>query len=233
MSAPHVAAAPSGLRIAGAALATDHSGALFWEAERLLVVADLHFEKGSAFAERRVFLPPYDTAATLARLGALVARYRPAGIVALGDSFHDGRAIARMTASDADALRALGRGRDWIWIAGNHDPEARTDFGAAFAEWRLGPLTFRHEPQAGAQPGEIAGHLHPAARVVTRAGALRRRCFVGDAQRLVLPAFGAFTGGLNIRDAAFAGLFAGGDVAAHVLGRAATHRVPLARCLPE
>lgn len=225
-------AAQVGPSVAGVVLAADPSGALWYESERLLIVADLHLEKGSAFASRRVFLPPYDTAATLARLAALVARYRPAGVVALGDSFHDPRAQARMTARDADALRGLGAGRDWIWIAGNHDPEAEGDFGAAHAEWRVGGLVFRHEPRAGVQTGEIAGHLHPAARVPGRAGPLRRRCFVGDGARLILPAFGAFAGGLNIRDAAFHGLF-GLRPIAHVLGRAATHRVPLARCLPD
>ena len=230
--AAEIAAASAGPIVAGAALTADGSGALWWEAERLLIVADLHFEKGSAFAARRVFLPPYDTAATLARLAALVARYRPAGVVALGDSFHDRRAPSRIAPADAEALRGLGAGRDWIWIAGNHDQEADGDFGEAHAEWRAGPLTFRHEPRAGAAPGEIAGHLHPAARVPSRAGTLRRRCFVGDGTRLILPAFGAFTGGLNIRDAAFDGLF-GAQPVAHVLGRAAAHRVPLARCLPD
>jgi len=225
-------AAHVGPSVAGVALTADPSGALWHESERLLIVADLHLEKGSAFASRRIFLPPYDTAATLARLAALVARYRPAGVVALGDSFHDPRARTRMTARDADALRALGAGRDWIWIAGNHDPEAASDFGAAYAEWRVGALVFRHEPRAGVQTGEIAGHLHPAARVPGRAGPLRRRCFVGDGARLILPAFGAFAGGLNIRDAAFDGLF-GSRPIAHVLGRAATHSLPVGRCLPD
>ena len=225
--------ADAGLIVAGAALTPDPAGALWWEAERLLIVADLHFEKGSAYAARRVFLPPYDTAATLARLAALVAHYRPACVAALGDSFHDARALSRIAPADAEALRALGAGRDWIWIAGNHDRETRGDFGEAHGEWRLGPLVFRHEPRPGAQPGEIAGHLHPAARIASRAGVLRRRCFLGDGTRAILPAFGAFTGGLNIRDAAFGDLFAVNETSAHLIGRNAVHRAPMARCLPD
>ncbi len=220
--------------VAGASLRADPAGALFDEAARTLIVADLHLEKGSAFAERRVFLPPYDTAATLARLALVVARHAPRVVVALGDSFHDPRAGARMGEADRDALRALQAGREWIWIAGNHDPAPPQCLGGdAMAELRMGALVLRHEPRAGAQPGEIAGHLHPAAKVVSKTGSLRRRCFVEDGTRCVMPAFGAFAGGLNFRDEAFAPLFGARAVHAHVLGRARVFRVPQDNCRPD
>ena len=221
------------LSVAGAELVADPSGVLFYPAQNLLVVADLHLEKGSAFAARGVFLPPYDTAATLARLAAASARYAPRAIVALGDSFHDGRGAGRMAGADVASLKALQAGRDWIWIAGNHDPAPPENLGGeAHPLFRAGPLTFRHEPQSGPVRGEIAGHLHPVARVVTRSGVLRRRCFAGDGERCILPAFGAFAGGLNIRDPAFDGLFSR-DLAVHVLGRDRVFAVRAGNCSGE
>ena len=184
----------------------------------MLAVADLHLEKGSSFAVRGMLLPPYDTAATLQRLGRLIARYAPRVVVALGDSFHDGGGPARLARGDRDNLSALQRGRDWIWLTGNHDPEPAADIGGTFdATLNVGALTFRHLP-SGAK-GEIAGHLHPVARVAHRGRAVSRRCFAADATRLVMPAFGAFTGGLNIRDAAFADLFGTLKFTAQMLGR--------------
>lgn len=219
--------------VAGAGLVADPSGVLFYPAQNLLVVADLHLEKGSAFAARGVFLPPYDTAATLARLAAAIARYAPRAIVALGDSFHDGRGPGRMAGADLASLKAMQAGRDWIWIAGNHDPAPPENLGGeAHPQFRAGPLTFRHEPQSGPAPGEIAGHLHPVARVVTRSGALRRRCFAGDGERMIMPAFGAFAGGLNIRDRAFNGMFTR-DPCVHVLGRERVFVVRMGNCAGE
>jgi DNA ligase-associated metallophosphoesterase len=186
------------LAIAGHELVADAAGALYCARERALIVADLHLEKGSSYAQRGVLLPPYDTAATLLRLAALIGRYNPRVVVALGDSFHDRRAGERIAVADRDRLAALQAGRGWIWIAGNHDPEPPAGLGGeAHTQWRLGPLVLRHEPTAGAAPGELAGHLHPVARVWSSAGTTRRRCFVSDGTRCILPAFGAFTGGLN------------------------------------
>ena len=219
--------------VAGAALTADPLGALCYEAERCLIIADLHLEKGSSFAARGVFLPPYDTAATLARLARLVTRYNPRQVVCLGDSFHDRAADTRLGKNDIAALLALQAGRAWLWIAGNHDPAPpRALGGDALDEARLGPLILRHEPQPGPQPGEIAGHLHPAARVFGPSGSTRRRCFVSDGARCILPAFGAFTGGLNWRDAAFAGLF-GAPVTAHVIGRDRVYAVGAGRCISD
>ncbi len=212
----------------------DSSGALLLEDERVLIVADLHLEKGSSFARRGMLLPPYDTAATLARLAAVVARYAPRLVVALGDSFHDPRAAERLLPADRALMGALQRGRHWLWIAGNHDPEAPVGLeGEAASEARLGGLVLRHEPRPGDQPGEVAGHLHPAALVLGRSGAVRRRAFVSDGTRCVMPAFGAYAGGLNLHDAAFAALFAAGSRIAHALGRDRVYPVREERCLPE
>jgi uncharacterized protein len=121
---------------------------------------------------------------------------------------------------------ALQRGRDWIWVSGNHDPEPPAGCGGeACDEVRLGPLTLRHEPRTGAEPGELAGQLHPVADVSPRGRGLRRRCFATDGARVVLPAFGAYAGGLNVRDAAFHGLFAAGALTAWMLGDAGVYAI--------
>ena len=217
------------VHVNGIDFVADTSGALYWAEERLLVVSDLHLEKGSSFAMRGILLPPYDTAATLARLAALVARYDPRRVIALGDSFHDREAHARVSGEDRDAIAAMQAGRDWIWIAGNHDPLPPASLrGAVADEIAIGPVCFRHEPTGAA--GEIAGHLHPKARVATRGRSIERRCIASDGVRAVLPSFGAYTGGLNIRDRAFAKIFATPAFTVHVLGDGRLHRMPAARC---
>ena len=215
--------------VAGVTLVADLSGALFWEEQGLLVVSDLHLEKGSSFATRGVLLPPYDTVATLGRLAAVIARHDPRRVIALGDSFHDRDAHQRLSGTDRDALAAMQARRDWIWIAGNHDPVLPSDLGGVVAqEVAIGPLAFRHEPTGAA--GEIAGHLHPKARVSTRGRSMERRCFASDGERAVMPAFGAFTGGLSIRDAAFARIFQTPGFVAHVLGDSRLHAISASRC---
>lgn len=212
-------------RVRGTAVMLRPSGALWLEAERTLVVADLHLEKGSSYAARGQMLPPYDTRETLGRLEAEVAVLSPMAVILLGDTFHDRRSEDRLAADDADRLRALAVGRRLIWVIGNHDADGpRALPGDTANELVLAGLIFRHEPQAGVQPGEVAGHLHPAARVRASRGAVRRRCFVTDAERAILPAFGAYAGGLNIRDAAFAGLFARPPLAG-AIGQARVHAV--------
>jgi uncharacterized protein len=220
--------------VAGIALVADCAGALYWPEEGLLVVADLHLEKGSSYATRGVLLPPYDTAATLAKLGALVARYAPKFVVALGDSFHDGGGPERVSQDDRAMLGALQRGRDWIWIAGNHDPEPVRDLGGVSAAmFGVGPLVFRHAPEREPSDGEIAGHLHPVARVSGRGRTVSRRCFASDGKRMVMPAFGAYTGGLNIRSAAFADVFGTLKFTAHMLGEARIYAISAQRCLGD
>ena len=230
---PQASPADGVIAVVGVELVADVAGALYWPEQGLLAVADLHFEKGSAFAERGVLLPPYDTAATLARLTQVIARHAPRVVVSLGDSFHDGGGAARLADTDRAALKALQRGRDWIWIAGNHDPDPADGIGGRFvAELALGALTFRHRPSPGAC-GEIAGHLHPVARVSSRGRTVSRRCFAGDGRRLVMPAFGAYAGGLNVRARAFAEMFDTLAFTAHMLGEKRVYAVAAKRCLPD
>jgi DNA ligase-associated metallophosphoesterase len=218
--------------VAGVALRADPAGALYWPEHGLLAVADLHLEKGSSFAARGTLLPPYDSAATLARLGRLVAHYAPRIVVALGDSFHDGGGPARLGADDRAALRGLQRGRDWLWLTGNHDPEPADNVGGEYhPAFSLGPLSFRHQPTGS--DGEVSGHLHPLGRVAHRGRAISRRCFAADRRRMVMPAFGAFTGGLNVRDAAFADVFGTLAFTAHLLGEARLYAFAVRRCLPD
>jgi DNA ligase-associated metallophosphoesterase len=214
------------LEIAGARAVLRHSGALWLEAERAMVVADLHFEKGSSYAARfGQMLPPYDTRETLDRLERELAALSPATLVFLGDSFHDGAGEDRLPGEDRARIAALAMGRRLVWAVGNHDEDGpRALPGDVVDEAEIAGLTFRHEPLPGDQPGEVAGHLHPAARVTSGRATIRRRCFVTDGARLVLPAFGAFTGGLNILDQAFAPLF-GGPALAAALGPRRVHAV--------
>lgn len=220
------------LPVLGASLLADCAGAIWWSHERALIVADLHLEKGSAFAARGMLLPPYDTAETLHRLGLVIARYDPRLIIALGDNFHDGDGPARLAPPDRETLALLQRGRDWVWIAGNHDPDPAAGIGGVFAAMvALGPLAFRHEPTQGPVQGEIAGHLHPCARISRRGRAVVRRCFASDGQRMVMPAFGAYAGGLNIRDRAFAKVFGTRSFDAHLLGARRIYSFAAAACL--
>lgn len=211
----------------------DCAGALFWDDTRTLVVSDLHLEKGSSFAQRGRFLPPYDTGMTLAVLTVLVARYRPRRVVALGDSFHDGAGPARMGEADRAALSGLQRGLDWLWIAGNHDPDLSAALPGAHAR-RLEEkgIAFIHEPTARPTGPEIAGHLHPCAKIRGRGRSVRRRAFVHDGARLVMPALGAYAGGLNLRDPAIAGLFSRG-MSVHMLGEDRLYAVGHGQCWPD
>jgi len=187
------------------------TGAFYLPAERTLLLSDLHLEKGSCFAARGVFLPPYDTRTTLAACALAVAAFNPRRIIAMGDSFHDRAGADRLDGADRAALAALQAGRDWLWLTGNHDPDGARGFdGDVAAEMTLAGVMLRHEPSASLSGFEIAGHLHPAARIRLRGRSLRRRCFVSDGARLVMPAMGAFAGGLNVRDVAFGRLFGRG-----------------------
>jgi len=207
------------IAIAGETALCDPRGALYFPELRLLAVSDLHLEKGSSFARRGQLLPPYDTGATLHLLAAVIAQHRPDTVISLGDSFHDGGGAERMPAPYRDDLLGLMRGREWIWIAGNHDPGAPADLpGIRAHEVAIGGLRFRHEPSEGSAPGEIAGHLHPGAVIVQRGRAVRRRCFASDGERLIMPAFGAYTGMLNVLDRAYRGLFRWENFIAHMLG---------------
>jgi hypothetical protein len=206
------------LHLAGERLMLDPAGALVWPAQRLLAVADLHLEKGSAAALRGSLLPPWDTRVTLDRLAALLRRHAPRIVVALGDSFHDSQGAARLPPAEAGRLAAMAEAAAFVWVRGNHDPAPAEGIGGvSAAEWRAGPLVFRHEAAAGAT-GEISGHFHPKAQVPVRGTSVSRACFVADGRRVMLPALGAYTGGLDVRDPAIARLFPrGGRV--FLLGR--------------
>ena len=213
------------IEVNGETVLLDKSGAVYWPAEKTLVFADLHFEKGSAFAHRGSLLPPYDTRTTIRRMGEAMARHAPARVIALGDSFHDGGAAERLDAEECAALSAMVARAEWIWVEGNHDPEPPKWLGGRVAgEIALGGLLFRHLPGGGGQQGEVAGHLHPATTVTRRGLSVRRRCFVCDGARLLLPAFGAYAGGLDIREEAIASLFAEA-FAVYALGRERVYAV--------
>lgn len=205
--------------LAGERIVCDPSGVLVLPDLGMLVVSDLHLEKGSSHARRGALLPPYDTAATLLRLQAAIDRHRPRIVVALGDSFHDPDASFRLPDLFRAQIEVLAAGRDWYWVTGNHDPHAPHGLpGETVGELALGPLTLRHEPDPAMGSGEIAGHLHPCARIVHRGRSVRRRCFASDGMRLVMPAFGAFTGSLNVLDRAFVGLFRRESLMTYLLG---------------
>ncbi|HWY62346.1 MAG TPA: ligase-associated DNA damage response endonuclease PdeM [Rhizomicrobium sp.] len=213
-----------GVTINGETLLLDTSGAAFWPARSTLIFADLHLEKGSSYARGRQFLPPYDTLATLSRMRAAVLRYNPGRIIALGDSFHDGRAAERLSPEARDMLSAFAC--EFIWISGNHDPMPPAWLGGTVtAEWSEGGLLFRHEPQEICRPGEIAGHLHPCAHVAKWGRRVRRRCFAADGVRMVLPSFGSYTGGLDVGEEAIARLF-GPRFHAYMLGTERVYAMP-------
>jgi len=211
------------LSICGKALEACTSGALYWPGQRTLIVADLHLEKGSALARRGVMLPPYDTRETLARLARAIDRTGASTVIALGDSLHDQAGAERMQPDDRETLAMLQEDREWIWITGNHDPKIAEHLGGHVCEEiTVEGITLRHEPKAAPITHEIAAHLHPAAKVSFNGHCIRRPCFVGNGRRLVLPAFGAFTGGLDVRDPAIAGLFSEPPLVA-ALGRDKVH----------
>ena len=218
--------------INGERLLLDCAGAAFWAEERTLILADIHFEKGSSLARSGALLPPYDTRTTLRRLTALMDSYVPIRVIALGDSFHDAEAADRLDQEERTLLAALVARTDRIWIEGNHDPHPpRWLGGSVTGELAIGGLVFRHEPSVIRQNGEIAGHLHPCATVTRHGRSLRRRCFASDEIRLVMPAFGAYAGGLDVGDVAIAGLFADA-FAAYMLGGRRVYAVA-ARGVPQ
>ncbi|SDQ84263.1 putative phosphoesterase [Pseudovibrio sp. Tun.PSC04-5.I4] len=196
------------------------SGAMWWPEERTLVVSDLHLEKAASIAKSKgLMLPPYDTAATLEKLATLVDLFDPRRVICLGDSFHDCDSSERMPAAYLAMLTTMQLGREWIWITGNHDPKIACHIqGERYNELSLNSLNFRHEPKQGVERGEICGHLHPAAKVRRMGRTIRRFCFATNGNRLILPAFGALTGGLNVMDKAFSDIFEARRFSVFMLG---------------
>ena len=212
--------------VAGRELVCDPSGIAYWPAEDAVLVADLHLEKGAAFARRGQLVPPFDTATTLRRLSQVLERWQPSRVFALGDSFHDERGAAEMPARERGELAALMSGRDWVWIAGNHDPKPPEGLGGECCDVvETAGLTLIHEPDPDGPVGEIAGHLHPKAVVVRRGRAVSRSCFAADPRRMVMPSFGAYTGGLSVFHTAFDGLFQGRRFHALMRGERQVYRI--------
>lgn len=172
-------------------------GALFWAARRALLVADLHLEKASWFARFGQLLPPYDSLATLADLAALIAATGAREVWCLGDSFHDPAGCDRLPAAAQAKLRALTSETRWTWITGNHDPHIDRCGGTVVEEAVVDGLILRHEARVGETRPELSGHFHPKLRVRVRGKLVSRRCFVATGDKIILPAFGALTGGLD------------------------------------
>lgn len=226
--APTAAPVAAETVVAGMDAALDPTGALYWRAERTLIVSDLHLETGSSYARTGQMLPPYDTGLTLSKLEDAVARYRPARIVSLGDSFHDPFGVERLSAETRTRLARLIDAMEMVWVCGNHEKDSAGALGGSVHEvWRCGGIDFRHIPTDGVPDApEVAGHLHPAARIVIRGRSLRRRCFIGCDRRLVMPAFGSYTGGLSVTDPAFAALWPQGPgPRIHMIGQARVYSV--------
>ncbi len=189
--------------LSGVALAALPSGALWWEAEGVLCVSDLHLGKSDRIARRGgPMLPPYETLETLERLDADLAATRASTVICLGDSFDDDQAALDLPEEVRLWLLRMQAGRRWFWVEGNHDPGSAAPGGTHRAEVAVAPLAFRHIARADAR-AEISGHYHPKAVLSGRAGRISRRCFLYDANRVILPAYGTYTGGLRWSDPAF------------------------------
>jgi DNA ligase-associated metallophosphoesterase len=224
----------TGIRLAGHSLIPVAAGALFWPAEDTLIVADLHLEKGAAFAARGMMLPPYDTRSTLLRLAACIAAFEPTRVVVLGDSFHRSELASLIAPEDRETLYALQDGRNWFWVLGNHDPYLPASVGGLTCdEIIIRGVTLRHTPSPYETGPEIAGHLHPVARIARAGEGVRRKCFATDGNRVVMPAFGAYTGGLNVLDAAFSPLFRPHRLEAWMTGRARVYPIQARVLLPD
>jgi uncharacterized protein len=214
------------ITLGGVSLIPDLSGALYAPDYGTLLVADVHLEKGSSLARRGIHLPPYDTRSSLTQLAGVVAGIKPARLIFLGDSFHDAEARERINHSDLAELKRIASAQETLWITGNHDPAPPDDIGGSIAAMAvLGPITLRHEPSSLSDGElEIAGHLHPGATVHQRGRGIRCRCFIGDTRRIVMPAFGSYTGALSVSAEPFQHIFESFDV--WMLGGRAVHRLP-------
>ncbi|MEZ5694481.1 MAG: ligase-associated DNA damage response endonuclease PdeM [Altererythrobacter sp.] len=196
------------LSFAGEEFALLRSNALYWPREQALLVADLHLEKGSFFAQHGQMIPPYDTRETLERIARAIGETGARRVYSLGDNFHDSEGSHRLDDHSAGMLAALTRVADWVWITGNHDPamEARHG-GTVLDELELAGMVLRHEAKRGEERPELSGHYHPRLQLTVRQRHIRRPCAVvssgaGGSGRMILPAFGAYTGGMDASDPA-------------------------------
>ena len=204
----------------GVNVVCDFRGVLYLPNSKTLIVSDLHLEKGAAFARRGLLHPPYDTSQTLDKLHQCIDYFAPQTVISLGDSFHDQLGSEFLPEMARSQLKQMQTGRDWIWISGNHDPKPHKSIeGDCMEEVTCETLQLRHEPSDDDKIGEISGHLHPAAVITRRGKSVRRACFATDGNRLIMPSFGATTGGLSLKHKAFKGLFDTKNLFAHVLGK--------------
>lgn len=219
------------IRLAGAGFVPHLSGGLFWPEEDTLIVSDLHLEQGVSLARRGLHVPPFDTRATLSELKALLSETQAKRLVLLGDSFHAPDAHAILDEDSCASLRNVTSTVETIWICGNHDPDPPDGLGGqAVTELTLGSIVLRHIPSPVPHGCvEISGHLHPGASVVSRGRRTHAKCFVTDQRRLIMPAFGAYTGALSVASRAYDGLFDEPEAQVFMLGRSAIHRLPLSR----
>ena len=189
-------------------LIADISGALFWPEKQTVIFSDLHLEKGSWFAKQNVFLPPYDTLDTLNRVEKVVNYFKPSRVISLGDSFHDDTWMERISKEQIAKILNLTNNYEWFWIQGNHDPCGVPSLGGInLSDYLDSPLTFRHEAKRETTDGEVSGHFHPKAKIKLNRKSFSDRCFISDEKRVILPAFGSFTGGLNVMDKAISSFF--------------------------
>jgi uncharacterized protein len=219
------------IELAGLTFVPDLSGALYEPASQSLIVADLHLEQGTSLARRGIAVPPFDTAITMSVLENLIASLTIQSIYFLGDSFHDDGALVRLDETIMLRLQAITQQHQCVWIDGNHDAMDKVILGGdRVAEIKIGDIVLRHEPQK-LQPTEfeIAGHLHPGAAIAQRGSLVRGKCFVSDYKRIILPAFGAYTGGFSIHAKPFGGLFDRDTAKVHLLARKGLHAFPFSR----
>lgn len=219
-----VGKAPSQIAFAGQKFIPLPSGGLYWQAQQTLLVADLHLEKMSSFARGGQFLPPYDSFSTLRQLDKDIQSLSPKRVISLGDSFHRDEGTGTLPPDSRALLTQLVSEREWIWVAGNHDPSPHNLGGLCCPELQLEGITLTHEPSA-AQTPTIAGHLHPAARIHINGRSTRKPCFAGDERLLLLPAYGVSTGSINILSAPFTGLFDHAQLRVVMLGKDTTYPV--------
>jgi uncharacterized protein len=192
-----------GLSFGGAEFEALGDAALYWPAHRAILVADLHLEKASSYALNGQMLPPYDSVSTLETLATLANQKDAEKIICLGDNFHDVAGESRLGGKAADLLRQLVRFYDWIWITGNHDPHLAGMWGGtAIPELQMSGIMLRHQSETNFERPEITGHFHPKIRITHRYRTVSRRCYVMTGRKLIMPAFGAFTGGMDAAEAA-------------------------------
>jgi uncharacterized protein len=191
------------LTFGGSAFIAAGDAALFWPKHRMLLVADLHLEKGSSYARGGQMLPPYDSLATLEGLARLIAQSAAAAVTCLGDNFHDNNGEQRLCGAAADLLRQLTGQVQWTWITGNHDPAIEAKWGGTtYKVMELDNIHLRHEAQAMSSDLEISGHYHPKLRVAINGRHIQRRCYIKSDRKLIMPAFGSLTGGMDASEAA-------------------------------